>query len=42
MSVDRDSVGDIVSPAPGLADVAREFVVELVLENRKRLLDELS
>jgi hypothetical protein len=42
LSVDRDSVGDIVSHAPGLAVVAREFVVELVLKNRERLLDELS
>ena len=42
LSVDRDSVVDIVSPAPGLADVAREFVVELVMVNRGRLLDELN
>jgi len=42
LSVDRDSVVDVVSSAPDLADVALEFVVELVMVNRGRLLDELS
>lgn len=42
LSVDRDSVRDIVGAAPGLADVTLEFVVELVMANRGRLLDELG
>jgi len=41
LSVDRDSVINIVSAAPGLADITLEFVVELVMANRRRLLDEL-
>ena len=41
LSVDRHSVLD-VSSAPGMADVALEFVVELVMVNRGRLLDELN
>ncbi len=41
LSVDRDSVISIVSAAPGLADITLEFVVELVMANRRRLLDEL-
>lgn len=42
LSVDRSSVVDIVGAAPALADVTREFVVELVMVNRRRLLDELG
>lgn len=42
LSVDRDSVVDVVSAAPVLADVTRDFIVELVMANRGRLLDELS
>lgn len=42
MSVERDLVEDIVSPALGVADVALEFLVELVMVNRERLLNELS
>lgn len=42
LSVERGSVRDIVSPAPDVADVALEFVVELVMVNRERLLNELS
>jgi hypothetical protein len=42
LSVDRDSVIEVISPAPGVPDVALEFVVELVMVNRGRLLDELS
>jgi hypothetical protein len=42
LSVDRDSVMNSVSPAPGIADVTLEFVIELVMVNRERLLDELS
>ena len=42
MSVGRDSVIEVVDAAPALADVTREFIVELVMANRRRLLDELS
>jgi hypothetical protein len=40
--VDRDSVIEVVDAAPALADVTREFIIELVMANRRRLLDELS
>lgn len=42
LSVDRDSVREIVSLAPDVADVALEFVIELVMVNRERLLNELD
>jgi hypothetical protein len=41
-SVSESSVADIVGAAPALPDKTREFLVGLVLENRRRLLDELS
>ncbi|WKG04201.1 hypothetical protein [Mycolicibacterium sp. HK-90] len=42
MSVECDSVDDVVAAAPDLSDVARRFTVELVMVNRGRLLDVLS
>jgi hypothetical protein len=41
-SVSDRSVADIVGAAPALPGTTRRFLVELVLANRRRLLDELS
>lgn len=42
LSVDRASLVAVIGAAPTLSDIAYEFIVELVLANRRRLLDELS
>lgn len=42
LSVDRDSVTALASAAPTLSDVTHDFIIELVMVNRGRLLDELS
>lgn len=42
VSVDRDSVSEAVGHASGMADYAPNFVVELVMANRERLLHELN
>jgi hypothetical protein len=42
LSVDRASVGAVVAAAPDLSDVTRRFIAELVMINRRRLLDVLG
>lgn len=42
LSVECDSVNDVVAAAPDLTDIARRFTVELVMVNRGRLLDVLN
>jgi hypothetical protein len=41
LSVDPDSIGDMVETAPGLSDITRRFTIELIMVNRGRLLDVL-
>lgn len=41
MSVDSDSVMELVAAAPQLSETARSFTVELIMVNRGRLLDVL-
>lgn len=41
MSVDSDSVVSLVAAAPDVSEIARGFIVELIMVNRGRLLDVL-
>ncbi|WP_262490831.1 hypothetical protein [Mycobacterium simiae] len=41
LAVESKSVRDLVSAAPGLSDLTRRFIVELVMISRGRLLDVL-
>lgn len=42
LSVDADSVADVVTAAAGLSDVTQQFTIKLVMANRGRLLDVLT
>lgn len=42
MSVDCDSVVNVVAAAPDVSEIARRFTVELIMVNRGRLLDVLD
>lgn len=42
LSVDADSVADVVAGAPGVSDVTQQFTIKLVMANRERLLDVLT
>ena len=41
LSVEADSVADVVASAPWLSDVTQQFTIKLVMANRERLLDVL-
>jgi hypothetical protein len=42
MSVDSDSVMNLVVAAPDMSEIARDFTVELIMVNRGRILDVLN